>query len=284
MATLIDGKILAQKFHEQIKEQVLALKAKHGIEPGLAVILVGDHPASQVYARNKIAACEKAGIKSFHHRFPLETPEEELLTLLQSLNQDPTVHGILVQLPLPAHLNTEKILDAIDPRKDVDGLHPVNLGFLIAGRQGPAPCTPLGVMKMLESIAYDLTGKQAVIVGRSNIVGKPMGLLLLAKNATVTFCHSKTKDLPVVIGQADVVVAAIGKPKFILGDWIKKGAVVIDVGINRVESNKLVGDVDFESCKKRASFITPVPGGVGPMTIAMLLHNTLQAAMSLRGT
>src|SRR3989338_8278701 len=205
MATLIDGKSLAQKFHEQIKEQVLALKAEHGIEPGLAVILVGDHPASQVYVRNKIAACEKAGIKSFHHHLPLETPEEELLTLLQSLNQDPTVHGILVQLPLPAHLNTEKILDAIDPRKDVDGLHPVNLGFLIAGRQGPVPCTPLGVMKMLESIAYDLTGKQAVIVGRSNIVGKPMGLLLLAKNATVTFCHSKTKDLPAVIGQADVV-------------------------------------------------------------------------------
>ena len=278
MTQLIDGKKIAEKVREEITQEVLELKKNKQITPGLAVILVGNNPASEVYVRNKVQTCEKVGMKSFHFTLPENTSEETLLQEIKKLNQQTEVHGILVQLPLPSHLNSQKIIEAIAPHKDVDGLHPYNLGRLAAGFPTLVSCTPAGVMRLLEEINFDCNGKEAVVIGRSNIVGKPVALLLLAQNATVTICHSKTKNLAEKVKQADVIVAAVGIPKFVKGAWIKPGAVVIDVGINRGSDGKLIGDVDFEETKKHASFITPVPGGVGPMTIAMLLKNTLQAA------
>ncbi len=280
MTQLIDGKILSEKIRAKIIEEVAALKQSKKITPGLAVILVGENPASQVYVRNKIASCEKVGMKSFHHTLPESSTQAEVLQLIQQLNQNDQVHGILIQLPLPKHLDADFLLDQVDPRKDVDGLHPFSLGRLAAGRPSFVSCTPAGMIEMLKDIGYDCAGKEAVVIGRSNIVGKPIALLLLAQNATVTICHSKTKNLSEKVKQADIVVAAIGVPKFVKGDWIKPGAVVLDVGINRGTDGKLVGDVDFESASKVAGWITPVPGGVGPMTITMLLKNTLQAASS----
>ncbi|MDO8519303.1 MAG: bifunctional methylenetetrahydrofolate dehydrogenase/methenyltetrahydrofolate cyclohydrolase FolD, partial [Deltaproteobacteria bacterium] len=251
--------------------------AKLKTPPGLATVLVGGDPASQVYVKNKNSACEEAGMVSFHQKFPESISEGELIAHVQKLNDNPKVHGILVQLPLPKQIDSSKILNLVSPEKDVDGFHPVNMGRLVAGQPGLRPCTPFGVMKLIESTGIPIAGKNAVVIGRSNIVGKPVALLLLAANATVTVCHSQTKNLEKIVSEADIVVAAIGKPEFVKGSWIKKGAVVIDVGINRV-NGKLIGDVEFAEASRRASHITPVPGGVGPMTIAMLLANTLQAA------
>lgn len=275
---LIDGKTIAQNIRIQLRDEVTELKKQKNKVPGLATILVGEDPASQVYIKNKNKSCEELGMHSVHHHLAATTSESELLALIQNLNSDNQVHGILVQLPLPKQINADRVLNAIDPQKDVDGFHPMNMGSLVIGRPGLRPCTPFGVMKLLESIGYDLSGKHAVVIGRSNIVGKPMALMLLAAHATVTICHSKTKNIADVVRQADVVVGAVGIAHFVKGDWIKKGAVVIDVGINRLPTGKLAGDVDFEGASKNASFITPVPGGVGPMTIAMLLWNTVQAA------
>lgn len=277
MANIIDGKALAQKFKDRLKDEVTFLKG-HGIKPGLAVVLVGDNPASQVYVKAKGKACEEIGVNSFQHTLHKEIAQEELLWQISELNNDPKVHGILVQLPLPDHLNEEVILEAISPEKDIDGFHPLNIGRLVINQPLFQPCTPLGIMKLLEDTGIDILGKEAVVVGRSNIVGKPIALMLLHKNATVTICHSRTQNLEEKIGKADIVIAAIGKPAIIKGSWIKQGAIVIDVGINRLDNGKLAGDVEFEEASKRASFITPVPGGVGPMTIAMLLHNTVEAA------
>ncbi len=278
MTHILDGKGLAEKIREQIKGEVEVFKKKNGFVPGLATILVGDNPASQVYVKNKNRACMETGMKSFHHFLPSTTSQQDLLKLVSQLNQNREVHGILVQLPLPSGIQSDTILEAISPEKDVDGFHPVNMGRLVLSKPGLRPCTPLGILKLIESVSYDLSGKNAVVMGRSNIVGKPIALMLLEKNATVTVCHSRTKDLESVVKQADVVIAAIGKPHFVKGSWIKKGALVMDVGINRLPDGKLVGDVDFEEAVKQAGWITPVPGGVGPMTIAMLLVNTLQAA------
>jgi len=246
--------------------------------PGLAVVLVGDDPASHIYVRNKERACKEVGIKSFEHLLPATVSEKDLLALVHQLNKDKHVHGILVQLPLPPHIHSEKILNAVSPFKDVDGFHPVNQGNLLVGADGYRPCTPLGVMKLLEAAGCDPKGKNAVVVGRSNIVGKPVALMLLEKHATVTICHSRTASLRDEVARGDIVVVAIGKPGIVHGDWIKRGAVVIDVGINRLPNGKLCGDVEFEAAKERAAAITPVPGGVGPMTICMLLFNTLKAA------
>ena len=284
-AQIIDGNALAKKLQGEIKTRVAAL-SNQGLQPGLAVILVGDDPASQVYVRNKVKACENAGIYSRLERLPASTNDAALLAHIAQLNQDPAIHGILVQLPLPAHIDEDKITHAIAVAKDVDGFHPANAGALLTGSAGFKPCTPYGCMKMLESIGYDLRGKNAVVVGRSNIVGKPMALLLLDAHATVTICHSKTQDLAQVLRQADVIVAAVGRPLMITGDMVKPGAVVIDVGMNRypdghANAGKLCGDVDFESVQAVASYISPVPGGVGPMTITMLLMNTLEAAERL---
>lgn len=276
-AKLIDGKMISEKVKTEVALEVMELK-KQGIHPGLAVILVGSNPASQVYVRNKIAACEKTGIQSFHHELPENISETELAQLIQNLNQDDRVHGILLQLPLPKNLNSDFFLEQIHPSKDVDGLHALSLGRLAQGKETFVSCTPAGVMRLLKEIDFDCAGKKAVVVGRSNIVGKPMALLLLQQSATVTVVHSKTKNIEEEIRSADLVVAAVGVAKMVKGDWIKPGAVVIDVGINRMENGKLCGDVDFESASEKASYITPVPGGVGPMTIAMLLKNTLQAA------
>ena len=240
--------------------------------------MVGENPASQIYVRNKIKACQEVGFLSFDHTLPHSTTENELLRLIDSLNENPKVHGILLQLPLPPGFDTQKIMERIAPKKDADGFHPVNVGRLVLGLPGPKPCTPAGIMALLESIPFSPAGKQAVVVGRSNIVGKPVALMLTQANATVTVCHSQTKNLPDILKQADLVVTAIGKPKFIQGDWLKKGAVVIDVGMNRLSNGKLAGDCDFDSAAKIAKAITPVPGGVGPMTIAMLLQNTLTLA------
>lgn len=281
MAILIDGKLVSQKVKDQVRADVENFKKEKGFAPGLATILVGSDPASQVYIKNKNKTCADLGMKSEHHLLESTTSEADLLALVQKLNNDSTIHGILVQLPLPKHINSSKILEAIRPEKDVDGFHPVNVGKLVVGDDCLKPCTPFGVMRLLEEINYDLTGKNAVVIGRSNIVGKPISLMLLAKNATVTITHSKTKDLPAVVRQADVVIAAVGIAHFVKGDWIKKGAVVIDVGINRLPDGKLAGDVDFAEASKVASAITPVPGGVGPMTIAMLMANTLQAAKTI---
>ncbi|HSQ13420.1 MAG TPA: bifunctional methylenetetrahydrofolate dehydrogenase/methenyltetrahydrofolate cyclohydrolase FolD [Candidatus Deferrimicrobium sp.] len=278
MATIIDGKAVAKEVQQQIKEDVEGLERRWSMAPGLAVVLVGDDPASHIYVRNKEKACKEVGIKSFEHFLPATVSERELLALVHQLNKDKHVHGILVQLPLPPHIHSEKILNAVSHFKDVDGFHPVNQGNLIVGADGYRPCTPLGVMKLLESVNCDPKGKNAVVVGRSNIVGKPVALMLLEKHATVTICHSRTASLRDEVARGDIVVVAIGKAGIVRGEWIKPGAVVIDVGINRMPSGKLCGDVEFESAKERASAITPVPGGVGPMTICMLLFNTLKAA------
>lgn len=278
MAQIIDGKALAKKIREELKGRVAQLKQEKGIVPGLATVLVGDDQASQVYVRNKNKACAEAGMISKHHHLAESTSEKDLLDLVATLNADPSIHGILVQLPLPKQIDAEKVLEAIDPAKDVDGFHPMNVGKLLIGKDGPRPCTPFGIMKIIESINCELKGKNAVIVGRSNIVGKPLALMLMEKHATITICHSRTQNIDQVVGRADVVIAAMGKARFVKGEWIKDGAIVIDVGINRGDDGKLVGDVDFEIASRRASFITPVPGGVGPMTIAMLLWNTVEAA------
>ena len=257
---------------------MLELKGK-GINPGLAVIIVGDDPASRVYVNNKKKACEQIGVYSEEYALPAQTTEKELLDLIAKLNNDKKINGILVQLPVPKHINEETIINAIDPKKDVDAFHPVNVGKIMVGNFDFVPCTPAGVMELINESGIDVEGKECVVVGRSNIVGKPQAMLLLHKNATVTICHSRTKNLAEKTRQADILVAAVGIPEFIKGDMIKPGAVVIDVGINRVADKKLVGDVDFEACEKIASAITPVPGGVGPMTIAMLMKNTVKAAL-----
>ena len=282
-ASVINGKEIAAIERAVLKAEVEALKAKRGFTPGLAVILVGENPASRVYVRNKTKACEDTGIRSVQHNLPEETPQAALLELLAGLNSREDVHGILVQLPLPAHIDTETVIEGISPEKDVDGFHPYNIGLLAIGKPRLQPCTPLGVMRLIDSTGIDVSGKDAVIVGRSNIVGKPVALMLLRRNATVTLCHSKTKDLGEKVSRADIVIAAIGKEAFIKGEWIKEGSVVIDVGINRRPDGTLAGDVDFEGAALRASFITPVPGGVGPMTIAMLLRNTVEAAKRSAG-
>ncbi len=278
MAQIIDGKKISEKIRAEIKAGITVLEGQQKITPGLAVVLVGDNEASKIYTRNKRLACEAVGIRSIQHHLPEGTSKENLLDLIQQLNKDPTVHGILIQLPLPLALKNFDVMSALDPGKDVDGLHPQNLGNLVTGRTGFRSCTPFGIMKMLEEIGLELQGKQAVVIGRSNIVGKPVGMMLLEKNATVTYCHSKTVDLPRLVRTAEVVVAAVGVAEFVKGDWIKPGAVVIDVGINRSPEGKILGDVEFAAASLRASYITPVPGGVGPMTITMLLWNTLQAA------
>ncbi len=277
MDKIIDGKAIAAKIREEIAAGVAVLKGK-GVTPGLAVVLVGDDPASQVYVRMKEQACEKAGIFSDEHKLPAETSEAQLLALIDELNRDPRIDGILVQLPLPKQIDESKILEAISPKKDVDGFHPYNVGRLVTGNPLFQPCTPYGVMKMIEHTGIDLTGKEVVVVGRSNIVGKPVALMCLAQHATVTICHSRTKDLAAQVAKADVLIAAVGRAEMIKGDWIKPGAVVIDVGVNRVGEKKLVGDVEFNAALQRAGAITPVPGGVGPMTITMLLYNTLESA------
>lgn len=277
MATIIDGKAVAREIQKQIKEEIDGLKRRWGMVPGLGVVLVGDDPASHLYVRNKEKACKEAGIRSQEHLLPASVSEKELLSVIHSLNRDKQIHGILVQLPLPAHIRSDKILAAVSPLKDVDGFHPVNQGLLLLGAEGLKPCTPLGIMKLLDSIGCDPKGKNATVVGRSNIVGKPVALMLLARHATVTLCHSRTAQLKDEVSRADILVVAIGKAGLVRGDWIKPGAVVIDVGSNRLPSGKFVGDVEFESAKERASWISPVPGGVGPMTICMLLFNTLRA-------
>jgi methylenetetrahydrofolate dehydrogenase (NADP+)/methenyltetrahydrofolate cyclohydrolase len=279
-AQRIDGNALSQKLRIQITERAAALKAK-GITPGLAVVLVGDNPASQVYVRNKVKACQDCGLHSLLEKYPEDMTEKVLLERIDTLNQDPSIHGILVQLPLPKHIDAQKVIEAIAPHKDVDGFHIASAGALMTGMPGFWPCTPYGCMKMLDSIGYDLKGKHAVVIGRSNIVGKPMALMLLQKNATVTICHSATPNLKAMTLQADVIVAAVGKRNVLTADMVKPGAVVIDVGMNRNDEGKLCGDVDFEGVEKVAGYITPVPGGVGPMTITMLLVNTLEAAERL---
>ncbi len=276
-AQLIDGVALAAKIREEVAERTAALVHK-GIRPGLAVVLVGDNPASAVYVRNKVAACEKAGIASIKESYPADITEAQLLERVHVLNQDPAIHGILVQLPLPAHIDAHKVIEAIAAHKDVDGFHISNAGLLMTGNPLFRPCTPYGIMKMLEAQKVSLWGSVACIVGASNIVGKPMAMMMLAAGATVTLCNSKTRDLAAHTRMADVLVVATGRPGMVTGDMIKPGAVVIDVGINRRDDGKLCGDVDFESASKVASAITPVPGGVGPMTIAMLLVNTIEAA------
>lgn len=278
MATIIDGKAVAKEVQKQIKAEVEGLERRWSMAPGLAVVLVGDDPASHIYVRNKEKACKEVGIKSFEHFLPATVSEKELLALVHQLNKDKHVHGILVQLPLPPHIHAERILQAISPYKDVDGFHPVNQGNLLVGADGFRPCTPLGVMKLLEAADCDPKGKNAVVVGRSNIVGKPVALMLLERHATVTICHSRTASLRDEVARGDIVVVAIGKAGIVRGEWIKPGAVVIDVGINRLPTGKLCGDVEFNVAKERAAAITPVPGGVGPMTICMLLFNTLKAA------
>lgn len=274
---LLNGKELAQKLQQEMTQEVTALKEK-GLQPGLAVILVGEDPASQVYVRNKERAANNIGMYSVVYRLPETTSEADLIAKIEELNQDDKIHGILVQLPLPKHINEDLVLDTIAPEKDVDGFHPMNLGNLFAGKPTTIPCTPAGIMELIKLSGLDLAGKNAVIIGRSNIVGKPMAHLLLQANATVTICHSKTKDLPKVAKQADVLVVAIGRANFVTADFVKEGAVVIDVGINRDENNKLTGDVKFDEVAPLTSYITPVPGGVGPMTITMLMRQTIAAA------
>lgn len=276
-AQRIDGNALSQKLRADVAARTSALKAI-GITPGLAVVLVGDNAASQVYVRNKVKACEDSGLHSVLEKYPESFTEVELLARIDALNHDNSIHGILVQLPLPAHIDAQKVIEAISPAKDVDGFHIASAGALMTGMPGFWPCTPYGCMKMLESIHYDLKGKHAVVIGRSNIVGKPMAMMLLQKNATVTICHSGTQNLKAMTLQADVIVAAVGKRNVLTADMVKPGAVVLDVGMNRNDEGKLCGDVDFAGVEQVASYITPVPGGVGPMTITMLLVNTLEAA------
>jgi methylenetetrahydrofolate dehydrogenase (NADP+)/methenyltetrahydrofolate cyclohydrolase len=281
-AKILDGKALAARVRAGLATEAARLTAK-GVTPGLAVVLVGEDPASEVYVRNKTKACHEAGFRTFDHKLPATTSESDLLALVARLNDDPEVDGILVQLPLPKGIDARRVLLAVDPRKDVDGFHPDNLGRLLMGQPRFVACTPFGIMKLIEEAGLPLAGAEAVIVGRSNIVGKPMAALLIAADATVTVCHSKTRDLAGVVRRADLVIAALGRAQTIKGDWIKPGAVVIDVGTNRGADGKLVGDVDFAAASRHASAITPVPGGVGPMTVACLLQNTLTAARRLAG-
>jgi methylenetetrahydrofolate dehydrogenase (NADP+)/methenyltetrahydrofolate cyclohydrolase len=287
MGDVIDGKAFAATLRQRIARETAGLKAQHGVTPGLAVVLVGEDPASQVYVRNKGRQALEAGIQSYEHRLDRNTPQEALLGLIQRLNEDTRVNGILVQLPLPDHIDAEAVLHAIDPAKDVDGFHPINVGQLTVGGEAMVPCTPLGCLMLLKDRLGDLSGLDAVVVGRSNIVGKPMASLLLKESCTVTIAHSRTRDLPAVCRRADILIAAVGRPNMIQGDWVKPGATVIDVGINRIESEpgktRLVGDVDFASVQAVAGTITPVPGGVGPMTIACLLFNTLVATCRQHG-
>ena len=278
MASLIDGKETARAVRGEIRDAVAAFTKESGVIPGLAVVIVGDDPASRVYVRNKHRACEEVGIRSDVHALPADTSEAELLTLVARLNADPTVNGILVQLPLPKHLDEEKVILAIDPAKDVDAFHPVNVGKIMIGNFTFAPCTPAGVMELLRHYNIPVAGKHCVIIGRSNIVGKPQAMLMLKENATVTVCHSRTVGLADITRTADILVAAVGRPGFVTADMVRDGAVVIDVGINRTAEGKLCGDVEFAAVSEKASYITPVPGGVGPMTITMLLKNTLAAA------
>ncbi|MFN3663311.1 bifunctional methylenetetrahydrofolate dehydrogenase/methenyltetrahydrofolate cyclohydrolase FolD [Yoonia sp.] len=286
-AHILDGKAFAANLRAKVVTHVARLKADHGILPGLAVVLVGDDPASQVYVRSKGKMTVEVGMQSFEHRLPDTTSEADLLALIASLNADPAVHGILVQLPLPAHLNSDLVINTIDPAKDVDGFHISNVGLLGTGQKAMVPCTPLGCLMLLRDHHGSLSGKHAVVIGRSNIVGKPMAQLLLGDSCTVTIAHSRTADLAAMVRQADIVVAAVGRAQMVPGDWIKPGATVIDVGINRVTnddgSTRLIGDVDFDSCRAVAGAITPVPGGVGPMTIACLLANTVTACSRANG-
>ena len=283
MAQIIDGKVISKLVREEIAEEVVEFKKKYDSAPGLAVIIVGNDPASQVYVRNKKRGCEEVGFYSESYELPAETTQEELIALVERLNNDDKIHGILVQLPLPKHLNETEVLLKIKPEKDVDAFHPYNVGKIMIGNHDLLPCTPAGVMVLLEKSGIEVSGKKCVVIGRSNIVGKPMAMLLLHANGTVTICHSRTQNLKEVCREADILVASIGKPEFVKGDMVKEGAVVVDVGINRLESGKLVGDVDFAEVEPKASYITPVPGGVGPMTITMLLKNTLTAASIARG-
>ena len=278
MARIIDGKKIALAIRQELKKEVAELVAKQQVTPGLAVVLVGANPASQVYVRMKKRACEEVGVASFSHELSGETTEEALLALIDQLNQDSAVHGILVQLPLPKQISEQKIIEAISPAKDVDGFSPHSAGQLMIGGSGFWPCTPWGVMELLRFEGVDPSGKSAVVIGRSNIVGKPVAMMLLAAHATVTICHSRTPDLASVVRQGDIVIAAVGRPRMVQGDWIKEGATVIDVGTNRLEDGSLCGDVDFDAAKERAAAISPSPGGVGPMTIAMLVKNTVVGA------
>jgi len=278
MAQIIDGRAIARGIQKEVKEEIEGLKRRWGIVPGLGVVLVGDDPASHLYVRNKEKACKEVGIQSDEHLLPALVSEKELLALIHNLNRKKEIHGILVQLPLPAHIQAEKILQAVSPQKDVDGFHPVNQGLLLLGAQGLRPCTPMGIMRLIDSVGCDPKGKNAVVLGRSNIVGKPVALMLLERHATVTLCHSRTAHLKDEVARGEILVVAVGRAGLVRGDWVRPGAVVIDVGSNRLPGGKFVGDVEFESAKERASWISPVPGGVGPMTICMLLFNTLRAA------
>ena len=289
-AKIIDGKAFAAEIRGRVGAEVARLKAEHDITPGLAVVLVGEDPASQVYVRSKGRQTIEAGMNSYEHKLPADTPEADLLALIERLNEDPAVHGVLVQLPLPRHMDEAAVINAISPAKDVDGFHILNVGRLATGQKAMVPCTPLGCLMMLRDLHGNLSGMEAVVIGRSNIVGKPMAQLLLRDSCTVTIAHSRTRDLPGVVKRADIVVAAVGRPEMVKGEWIKPGATVIDVGINRIPApekgegkTRLVGDVDFESAAKVAGAITPVPGGVGPMTIACLLANTLTACCRIHG-
>lgn len=278
MANIINGKEVSLKVKGEVREKALELKA-NGIEIGLAVVIVGDNPASRVYVNSKKKACEEVGFNSYEYALPEETTQQELLELVDVLNKDEKVNGILVQLPLPAHIDENAVINAIRPDKDVDAFHPFNVGKIMIGEYAFLPCTPAGIMELIDSTGVEISGKSCVVIGRSNIVGKPMAMLLLHRSGTVTVCHSKTKNLKEICQNADILVAAVGRPNFVTGDMVKEGAVVIDVGINRLENGKLCGDVEFESASQKASYITPVPGGVGPMTIAMLMKNTLTSAM-----
>jgi methylenetetrahydrofolate dehydrogenase (NADP+)/methenyltetrahydrofolate cyclohydrolase len=278
MAIIIDGNKIAQDIRNEVRKDALALREQKGIVPGLAVILVGDDPASKIYVGKKAQDCKEVGFLSRKYKLPADTSENKLLDLITELNIDKLIHGILVQLPVPKHIRPDEIIEAIDPRKDVDGFHPYNVGRLVAGNPFHCACTPYGIMELFDRSGMELSGKEAVVVGRSNIVGKPMALMLLARNATVTICHTRTRDLAAVTRRADILVAAAGHAQMIKGDMVKNGAVVVDVGTNRLDNGKLVGDVDFAAVFEKASYITPVPGGVGPMTRAMLLKNTLNAA------
>lgn len=283
MAQIIDGKAVSAAVKQEVADEAAKLKEEKGLKVGLAVVIVGNNPASRVYVNNKKKACEAVGFQSYEYALEESTTQEQLLDLVNVLNRDDRVNGILVQLPLPKHIDEKAIINAISPEKDVDAFHPINVGRIMIGDYSFLPCTPAGVMRLIESTGTDITGKQCVVIGRSNIVGKPQAMLLLQKNGTVTICHSKTKNLREVCLGADILVVAIGKANFVTGDMIKEGAVVIDVGMNRLDNGKLCGDVEFESAEKKASFITPVPGGVGPMTIAMLMKNTLTAAKQQAG-
>lgn len=282
MAAVIDGKAISAKVKSEVRQETEALKAK-GISIGLAVVIVGDNPASRVYVNNKKKACAEVGFESFEYALPEETTQEELLALVDKLNKDDTVNGILVQLPLPKQIDEKAVINAILPEKDVDAFHPVNVGKIMIGDFAFLPCTPAGVMELIASTGVEISGKECVVIGRSNIVGKPMAMLLLHKNGTVTICHSKTKNLAEVCSRADILVAAVGRANFVTPDMVKEGAVVIDVGMNRLENGKLCGDVDYAACFEKAGYITPVPGGVGPMTIAMLMKNTLTSAKIKNG-